>query len=224
MENQNRVRVSIANLAWRARIEDTVRSCVTFGILNPKKMNQIMALGGGAMLKVGGKTMLEEVVGATHFEFDEQTRLYDARFQIDAADVNWVFKSFSDVTSSGRTRYENDPRLDIRAELSGKEFPGYPTILTADEVRNIRVGFLRVVYQKLPAVGADTSDRAKADMPTHRMFRIFELVMPIEIWHKFVHSAVVRVLVDEELATTDGGSKAGKNRDGLIIQNNLFLA
>ncbi len=222
------VRVSVANLAWYVRMkENNVR--YPFAILNPDKLakgeRRYMALGGGAMLNEAGKKMLEEVVGASGFEFDTGIGFYDARFRICERDLESAFKTFSSVDTRGATIYEQDPTLDIMAELSGKEFPGYPTIMSAEETELVRLDFVKVVRQKLPAAGADTSARGvAADVPTHRLFRIFELVMPLALYQgRMMSSPVVKILSNQELATTDGGSKAGVTRDGLIIQNNLFV-
>lgn len=221
------VRVSIANLAWYVGVRESDVQ-YPFAILNPSKLKQgerqYMALGGGAMLNEAGKVLLEEVAGATNFEFDKETGFYDARFQIDEGDVESVFRTFSKVGVCGATPYEQDPTLDIMAELSGKEFPGYPTILAEEEVGLVQPIFVKVMRQKLPTVGADTSSRAKADMPTHRLFRIFELVMPLTLCQQRIFgSPVVRVLKNDELKTTEGGSKAGRTNDGFVMQNNLFL-
>ncbi len=225
--NPRRIRVSIANLAWYVQmIENDVR--YPFAILNPNKLkaggHQYMALGGGAMLTVVGKVMLEKKCSATDFEFDEDTGFYDARFQLDAGNLETVFSKFSDVGRSGATVYEKDPTLDIMAELTGKEFPGFPTILTEDEAKLVRPKFVKVVRQKLPAAGADTSSRSSAEMPSHRLFRIFTLMMPSSLYQtKIWRSPVVRILQNQELATTDGGSRAGQTSDGHLIQNNLFI-
>ncbi|MEK7126215.1 MAG: hypothetical protein AAB835_01875, partial [Patescibacteria group bacterium] len=121
--------------------------------------------------------------------------------------------------------HEQNPTLDIMAELTGKEFDGYSTILTEDEAKLVHPKFVKVVRQKLPEAGADTSARASAEMPTHRLFRIFALMMPSMLFQaKIWQSPVVRILQNWELATTNGGSKAGRTDDGIMIQNNLFLA
>jgi hypothetical protein len=224
-----KVRVSVANLADQMvkRVHLSESHPESFGILNPKKLEQgvrsFQALGGGAMLTPEGKSMLEREYDATDFEFDETTGFYDARFQIDEEHLNTVLAAFSAVGANGAAWFEKDPTLDIKMELSGKEFPGYHTILTPEEVQQVQVRFREVKRQKLPAVGADTSGRAKADMPTHRLFRKFDLVMSPESYIRCVSSPVLKLLSAEELATTDGGSKAGRTRDGEVLQNNLIL-
>ncbi len=223
----SQIRVSVANLAWYVRLNEDNAVASQFGILNPSKLakgeRSYMALGGGAMLTKKGKQMIECTFGATNFEFDDTTGFYDARFQIDDSELDRVFAVFESIDGVMKC-YEQDPMLDIIAELSGKEFPRYPTILTEAEVALVYPLFVKTVRQKLSALGTDTSSRAKAEMPTHRLFRIFELGIPSSLLPKFTESKVVRILLDSELASTDCGSKAGKTRDGFTIQNNLFIA
>jgi hypothetical protein len=212
-----RVRVSIANLAWNA-VNLRTGERETFGILNPKKPNQIMALGGGAMLNEQGKRGLEDIFGASDFEQDEKTGYFDARFRVEEEEVERIFRLFR--SPSGQL--ERDPTLDIRMELTGREFPGYPHLLTPKEADRIFINYYRTVRQGLAKVGEDTSAKA-IDVPTHRLFRIFDLVMPPELFDTYLKHPQVRLLDVDELASTRGGRAAGKSNEGLVIQNNLFL-
>lgn len=226
-ESQKRVRVSIANLAWYVKmLENDVQ--YPFAILNPKKLKQgerqYMALGGGAMLTERGKEVLEQAFDASDFEQDPDTGFFDARFRVERQHLEAVLKRF-ELLSGTTNSFEHDPTLDIIAEISGKEFLGYDRILDDDEVKLIKPTFVKVVRQKSPDVGTDTSARASAETRTHRLFRIYELVMPVTLYQRKIwRSPVVRILSDNELETTDGGSRAGKTKDGFVIQNNLFIA
>jgi hypothetical protein len=218
----SKVRVSIANLAWYARPEGSVFRHF-FGIINQKKLaeegkRQYMALGGGAMLTEIGKNLLEAQVGATNFEFDEKTGFFDARFQVEEDRFESAFFHFEGYYAT----LEHDPTLGIMAELTVEE-SGHESIFTADEAKMVRVLPLGVVRQQPAKAGTDTSARASAEMPTRRLFRIYELVMPSILFAKLHKSSVVRFLSDAERTTTDGGSKAGRTSDGYLIQNNLFL-
>lgn len=219
-----RVRVSIGNLAWYTRVRGTLKQ-YQFGILNPEKMlvgsRQYAALGGGAMLTEAGKSMLEDSFGASDFELDPHTGFYDARFRLDERDVEPVFNLFGDLLAM--KQYEQDPTLDIMAELTGKEFPRwYEHILDDVKADMVQVAHVRNVRQKPSALGTDTSERALGvAMPTRRLFRIYELVMSEDIF-KFRSSRAVRFLTEAELRTTGGGSKAGVTDGGHVIQNNLF--
>lgn len=214
-----KVRVSVANLAWFARVSGSANRH-PFGIVNEKKLKrgerQYMALGGGAMLAQAGKELLEAQIGATNFEFDEHTGCFDARFQIDEDRLESVFYHFEHYGI-----LELDPTLDILAELTGAE-PGHDGILTAEEANLVQVVQCGLVRQQSSAAGTDTSARASAEMPTRRLFRVFELVMPSRLFEKMQSSPTVRFLSDTELRTTAGGSKAGRTSDGWVIQNNLF--
>lgn len=220
------VRVSVANLAWYMRNNATGVQ-VPIGILNPKKLmkgeKSYQALGGAVMLTDAGKHMCEGSLGATNLEYDNKTGCFDARFEIHADMLGIALSAFVRVMHDNGL--ERNPMLDIMNELSGKEFSEeYGTILPADLTKDVVGKFLGTVRQQLPT-SADTSARARGDMPTHRLFRIFELSMPEAAFHKVLDSPVVRVLTREELATTNGGACAGHTKDGrAVIQNNLFLA
>ncbi|MFZ2167319.1 MAG: hypothetical protein WAV50_00445 [Minisyncoccia bacterium] len=220
-----RVRVSIGNLAWYTRVRGTLKQ-YQFGILNPEKMlvgsRQYQALGGGAMLTEAGKSMLEDSFGASDFELDPHTGCYDARFRLDERDVEPVFKLFSDTVLM--KLYERNPVMDIIAELTGKEFAvEYGHILPGDRADLVQTAFVRTVRQEPSVLGADTSERALAvEMPTRRLFRIYELIMSDAIFAMLRSSPAVRFLTEKELKTTDGGSKAGVTDDGHVIRNNLF--
>lgn len=218
------VRVSVGNLAWYAAQEGGLSTSV-FGILNPKKLKkgerQYGALGGAAMLNDTGKKYLEDSYGATDFEFDAATAFWDARFVIDDAHLEDVLSLFAD-THGPVQDFEQSRALDIVHELIGQEV-GHEPILTAEEAAKITVRYLFSVRQRPSEATADTSARASANVPTRRIFRIFLLIMPKDIYEKFAESPVVRILAEEELATTDGGSKAGVTDDGCVIQNNLFI-
>lgn len=223
--DSKRVRISIANLAWYATtVENNIRYPIA--ILNPNKLKkgerQYMALGGGAMLTERGKKRIEETFGASDFEFDEKTGFFDARFQIDDQHLEEVFCLFGD--SERFTWYEQDRTIDIMNELTGNE-PGHEGIMSESDRCLIDCVYVKSVRQKPSEFDADTSTRVTADIPTRRLFRIFELRMSQSLYNrKFVCSPFVRVLHDHELVTTDGGSKSGRTNDGYVIQNNLFLA
>lgn len=218
------IRVSIGDLALIAGNMGSGERRV-FGILNPKELakgkRQYMALGGGAMLTQAGKDTLEGMLKATDFEQDKETGFFDARFKVDDEYIENALEFFKKPSPV----FEHDPTLDILAELSGKEFPGFEgTILPpADIEEGVKVIFRYSVRQGVSEVGKDTSTRASADIPTRRLFRIFDLEMPPVLFEKFARSPMVRFLTEDELRTTDGGRVMGKTVDGIPIQNNLFL-
>lgn len=216
----SQIRYSVANLAGYVR-NKKMKEKVQFGILNPAKLKegkrQYMALGGGAMLKEAGRKMLEERFGATGFEFDKNTKLYDARFRADEKHLESIFGTLSTYQPD----FEHSPSIDILEELSGKEFPEEYGPLLGD-LAGVSVLPLFSVRQA-PTAGGDTSIRALTDVPTRRLFRIFELVLDSVSYKQLLNSPMVRILSPDELETTRGGATAGVAKDGALIQNNLFL-
>ncbi len=223
----SQVRVSVANLAYFVHVFGAPAS-IQFGICNPKMLEkgitQFQALGGGAELTENGMRFLKTKFGAERFEKDEITGFYDARFLVDESHLEGVFNLFEEIGGK-KSPYELDPIRDIIAEISGKEFSEIGTILTPNEVATIQVRYVKSMCQKPAEDGIGTSLRSIAGVPSRRLFRLYGLQMPsYELYIKMMRSPVVRALYPDELATTDGGSRKGKTRDGFVISDNLFEA
>jgi hypothetical protein len=194
-----------------------------FGIKKPDKEGrpQYGALGGAAMLNERGKKYLEETYGASQFEADSDTGYFDARFVVDEKQLEEVLALFENILLSNI--YEQSMTLDIAHELVS-EGPGVEKpILSMEEVVQCIFVHVGCVRQRSSDASADSLRAKKASIPTRRIFRIFELVMPEGVYGKFVESPSVRFLSPHDVISTKGGSQAGSTLDGTaIIQNNLF--
>lgn len=212
------IRISVANLAYFLQVPG--KNAVPFGILNPKK-GMWKVLGGGAELTEAGMNLLKNKFLAERFEKDEKTGLYDARFVVAQKHLSGVFRFFQGIAGKSNP-HEMDPVRDILAELSGKENIGAEAILSsgADLIDTV---YIKTVQQKPAEDGIGTSSRAAAvDIPTRRLFRLYKLIMPKELFNEITASNQVHILSKEELETTAGGSKEGLATDGKIIADNLF--
>ncbi|HEV8677517.1 MAG TPA: hypothetical protein VN701_01665 [Candidatus Paceibacterota bacterium] len=217
------IRYSIANLAGYARSSDR-KGRIQFGILNPDKLlagkRQYMALGGGAMLKEAGKKMLEKEFQAFGFEPEGRPGIWDARFKAEESHFENIFTRLAEY----QTEFELSPALDILEELFGKEFSGFEGgIVSSKDLSQLAVRPIFTTRQAVAEAGTDTSGKAIADMPTRRLFRIYELVFNPAAYKRFAASPLVRILMPQELETTHGGATAGQTSDGMLIQNNLFV-
>lgn len=216
-------RISVANLATSVQMKG---QAWWFGMPNPKKLEAgnwiYQGLGGGAELTEAGKLELEKRFGASNFEKDDRTGVYDARFLVEENMLEAALGFFGDI--AGRPNaYELDPTNDIRGELSGKEFPKLGTILSDSEMEGVQIKYMDTVRQKVPDDGVGTSTRAAdAAAPTRRLFRRYQIVLPSPLEKKFFSSPIVRVFHEDEIASTNGGANKGKTRDGRDIADNLF--
>lgn len=215
------VRISVANLATRIFAADTDQ-CHHFGVV-PK--SRIQALGGAAELTPEGVDWLQQFFGAHDFETDQATGLTDARFRLDAGcaeEVLSVFKSISGRHNAHPCLREMDPKRDILAELTGKEWPNHGYILEPN-TEPLGLAYRGVARQRQPESGKGTSEREVENMPTFRLFRLYDIVTRQAVVDQFLKSPLVRVLTEEDLATTKGGACKGKTADGTEIADNLFL-
>lgn len=220
------IRISVGNLA--SFIVSGGGSYHRFGIPNMKKLEagerSYQALGGAARLTPFGVAHLMCEFGASRFELDAKTGLYDARFLVDEAHVENVFKFFNDIAGEMNHIAEDNPIGDILEELTGEEAPSYLSPIVPKE----RVGEVMLVYhdsvrQKASADGIGTSARAAVNaVPTRRIFRRYTLILPGDLYFAAVARGTIRLLRASEVATTEGGSRKGITRDGAGIADNIF--
>lgn len=217
-------RYSIANLCVTVQMGE---KAWFFGIPNHRKLTkdgvwQYQAAGGGAMLSEAGKARLEKSFGATDFEFDDTIKLYDARFIAGGEHLDAIFGLFEG--NSGKSNdFEKNQLEDIKAELCGKEFGDYGSILSAADLTDVEFKYVDTVRQPVADDGVGTSERAAgAAVPTRRLFRRYRLILPPQLATKFKNSKLVDILSKEEVATTHGGRTKGKTHAGRVIADNIF--
>lgn len=217
-------RYSIANLCTTVQMGE---KAWFFGIPNHRKLTkdgvwQYQAAGGGAMLTEKGKARLEKSFGATDFEFDDTINLYDARFIAGGEHLDAIFGLF-EANSGKPNDFEKDQLEDIMAELCGKEFGEYGSILSAADLADVEFKYVDTVRQPVADDGVGTSERAaNATAPTRRLFRRYRLVLPQKLMSKFSNSKLIDILSKEEVATTHGGKTKGKTNAGKVIADNIF--
>ena len=216
-------RISIGNLAWVVRCTERSHSARTFAFLHPKALaagkRQWAPLGGGAMLTDVGRQHLEKTFGATCFERENEENPYDLRCIIDDSYVNNLFAHYEQPHSA----YEHPPTLDIMHELFEVKWPGVRPLLPLERKDGITSLYSHTARQALANVKTDTSERAKT-IPTHRLFRIFDLRMGAELYDMLFSHPMSGNLTASELNTTLGGSVPGHRHNGDVIQNNFFLS
>jgi hypothetical protein len=210
------VRVSVANLAWFARYNNTDVAIAIRSKEYYKTGKTIwQALGGAAMLTEYGRSQAEMRCGATDFEFDTKFGCYDARFVTDEsrlADVERLFRTCN-------PRCELPPETDIIHELCENIRPSWSDILRTEA----KVRYRLTTWQGVQEKGHDASKRARTDMETRRLFRIFCLDLPEVMCEMFLTDPRACILTDLERATTNGGCTKGNRTNGEEIKNNIFI-
>ncbi len=207
------VRVSVGNLAPRVVVKET-GNIIFFGVLNSasyrKGEKRIGALGGAAELTVWGRKFLEDNFGASDFEGE------DARFVVDDAHLEAIFEIFFNRDPKF---FETDPTREIVEELTKEKIASLGTILQPEDVAGAVVQYVKTVRQKQ---GAGTSAREKEGMPTRRIFHFFDLLVSEEVLLKMMDHETFHLLSDEDVLTTEGGSKKGRTSSGIEIADNIF--
>lgn len=213
----SKVRISVANLAPRLRV-GRHGAPHYFGLLNRKAFEKgrrlLTALGGAALMTPQGITWLESTVKA---ELQEGS---DARLVVKMEYLEQVLRQFE---ARDPEFCELDPRREITEELATKELPiqDRPVVSPVD-LSDIDVVYVATVRQPLAKSGKSTSAR-ETDIPSRRLFYLFDLIVTPAILTKFEASPAVAMLNEEEVATTDGGTQKGLTSDGAAIGDNIFL-
>lgn len=211
------VRVSIGNLVERILIGGMPRP-IALGILNSasyrKGKRMIAALGGAAELTDEGRKILK-AFGATEFEGK------DARFVIDDEHLEEVMGLFVNRHYQPAL-FETDPTREIFEELVQEKITGMGPILTEEMAAQTKVVYRRTVRQK-PPEGEGTSAREKQGMPTRRLFHLFDLLMPEDVYSRMRMHESVFFLTPTDLATTGGGTRKGRHDDQTEIADNIGL-
>lgn len=209
---EDRVRVSIANLAPRVRCGDEV---FYLGILNRKQFEKgkrvFSALGGAAELTDDG---IAELQGSFAAELSEGR---DARFIVQAKHLYDVM----DLFDARRAEfYEIDPGRELGEDLGNIELPGMPAVLSADEAAAITFNYIG--SQRQPVAKHGTSARESADIPSRRFFNLYEIVVPEAIFKKMRLHPALGLFTEAELiaATAAGGKVLG--REEVSIADNIF--
>ncbi len=214
------IRISIANLGWEIACMRT-GEIASIAVLSKRQLmvgeRMWTALGGGAMLTTRGKEYFEDWFSAENFEVDEETGFYDMRFTAHEEALESIFKALEVPLS---TELEIDPTQDIQHELLEERISA-TSLLSPADLAQARFIYSRTVRQA-PLRTADTSRRS-GSASTRRLFRIFQIVLPSDLYQQFLTHPHVTVLSEKELRTTLGGSSAGVTKQGDKIANNLFL-
>jgi hypothetical protein len=208
------VRISIADLVWDA-VNLNTGEVARIGILSQKALEHgkrvWAALGGAAILSPAGMQYMIDSYDAHSFETDATSGHIDLRCVIEERHLETVFEAFKTY----RTDLEHMHCHDIMHELKALG------LFTSSAL-----GRLMLQYQETrPQMnGASIVDgmKFKLGVQTYRLFRIYDLLMPGELFERLTKQKYVRSLTMDEVATTNGGAVRGVANNGDEIQNNFF--
>lgn len=212
-----RIRISVANIVQYLRVEgsDKVRY---FGVLSPSKFRkgerQFQPLGGGAEITPEAKAKLEDL-GA---EFEAGM---DARFTIPADEFEDVYAKFAGEAGNF---FERDVERELHEELCDEEIPGMPSVLSKEEAGRIKISYAGVVSQVPVEPKLDTSPNT-ASVPSRRLFHIFELTVPADVYEKMTKSEALHFYSEEEVkeVRSKGVNEKVYTESGDLVSNNTFL-
>lgn len=213
-----KVRISIANLATRLRMGENGAKFI-FGIVNKTALKKegirvACALGGAAHMTEFGKKFLERRYSAEFFDGP------DARFLMPAERQDEVIKMFEQREEWLYKSGEEELLREAREELSTREIPEIQTrpILTKIEILLVRATFLKTVTLL-------KSERRLArdvdDVPTIRIFNIFELIVDPGVGAIILKSPIIYTFSEAQLEVMKAGQEV-RAGDRTLMGGNLF--
>lgn len=214
-----RVRVSIANMTPRICVEGDDRFRF-FGIMNKGKLKkgvrQINPLGGAALLTTAGNRFLKTTFNA---ELQEGVgNGMDARFFIDDSRLEEVLNLFA---KREEELYEIDPNREILDELTTKDLPNQEhPILSPQEGMLITTKFVKTVRQ-VPGRNPTSALETK-DVPTYRLFNLFDITAPQQIVDRILGSQFIRTISGDQVQLTQKGVLQ-ETADGCRIGDNFMM-
>lgn len=210
LEPEAPVRLSVANLVGRINVAGRH---FYIGLLNRKNFEKgkqvYSAIGGAAEMTEVGQSLLGQLFAA---EFKEGR---DARLTIKADQLETVVALFEKWPSP---LCESNPSREIEEELCGKELPGLGPVFARSDLEKISLNHIRTVRQAVSA--GSTSARESADLASRRVFSLFEMGVPEDLFLKLRWHPAIRVFTAEELRTLAPDRKLA---DGASLADNIMV-
>lgn len=225
-EKEPRVRISVGALVPRLRVLGTDPNLPAqyFGIVHPRANNKFLALGGGVRLTDAGKAHLIATFGADDFE---NVHEMDARFTVPARRHEEVISFFENPNEAYfdmtpfREMLEELTRSENQTKLPNGEL-AYPPVLAEDDLVGITVHPIDISRQPPPEDENEQVARNPGRSISRRLFYRYEMIITPEVYEKLKKASAIRFFTDEEVATTNGGSKKGTTSDGFEIADNIY--
>ncbi len=215
------VRGAVQNRAPRLVIKDENPELkYYFGIPYPDLFHQgkwrFVSVGGAAKLTKEGRVEVQRRFPGLRFRSNSM----DVRFTVSETDLDQVLAVFLE---RGEDAAETDTSREIWEELCGVELP--KQILPSSDFRSIEFRYVTPMYQ--PRVGMAASVH-EPDQLVRRLLRLYELVVPMEVFRKLEKSPYVRFFLPEQLPGVDDPDpkKVLDPKDPsrtIEIANNLFV-
>lgn len=215
-EKVPRVRISVAAIAPKLRVEgdDPKSPPQHFGVMSHNDPNTFSASGGAVRLTERGKQYLKEKFGADNFEREEDM---DARFTVPKDKHEEVLAFFENPNPE----YFDIAPTDMLKELEKGSNPAAAGALTKEDIARIKV--VRVDASRQPPPESEQDGDDDSSKPKNRrLFHRYEIIVPPDVYEKLKASPGVRFFTDEEVATTNGGTRVGETSDGKKIANNIY--
>ncbi len=174
----------------------------------------LVPIGGAAQLTTRGIDYVKLTFMAKEIHQNKEDG-HDARFKVENPEIAERAIEFFGTRDCGY--FNTDPRSEMIDELTGTELKGILPILSLEEAMKIGIVYDRTVRQLPPKDGAGTSPLGGA----RRIFHNFTMVMSRELFDKICTSPAIRIINDEEVATTMSGTCKGITVSGIPIADNF---
>jgi hypothetical protein len=250
LESRERQKVeayfSISNLVRRGRFvhpdgrEETFDIAIMAGTTKEGK-RRFQAVGGGAKLS---ETAVEELrTEYPSIRFREGEEATDARFYIPIPHAAQVNPSSSEEEQAKETQALTtfvhevmdrfvDPKAPVFTDTIEREIleeltetkEGYEPVLTEAEAQKIETSYVGatspIQWSKT------TSGRSGSAAVYHRIFHLYDITIPEDLFNKLKNSERIRILSPEDIAairsSTQKGNAAAELSDGSVVVENIF--
>jgi len=236
-----KVRVSVSNLVRECRVKETGETHFIAMQGKPLKKDgkeypKFQAIGGGVKLAPEGKKQLMEKFNA---QFGLQGRPAeendDARFILELPKEMQEFVGDTDEQKKNAEEKRNQYMEKVLSFFFEKDNPLFEEDVMREVFEDIGDVLSEGDNDKISAKYESTvspiqwktkTSERETGIPSFRLFRLFTLEVPQEIFDRIIKSKTLRILSEEDIKAiheaTEAGNPAAITPDGSAIVENIF--
>lgn len=236
-----KVRVSVSNLVRECRVKETGETHFIAMQGKPLKKDgkeypKFQAIGGGVKLTPEGKKQLMEKFNA---QFGLQGRPAeendDARFILDLPKEMQEFPEYTEEQKNEAAEKRNQYMEQVLSFFFEKDNPLFEedvmretledlgSVMSEEENNKISTKYESTVS---PIQWKTKTSERETGIPSFRLFRLFTLEVPQDIFDRMQKSDTIRILSKEDIKAiheaTEAGNPMAITPDGVAIVENIF--
>ncbi|HPJ80537.1 MAG TPA: hypothetical protein PLF70_02460 [Candidatus Portnoybacteria bacterium] len=236
-----KIRVSISNLVRECRVKETGETHFIAIKGKPLKKDgkeypRFQALGGAVKLTPKGKEYFIEKFNA---QFGIQGRPEeennDARFILELPKEMQEFSAYTEEQKNEAAERRNQYMEKVLSFFFGKDNPLFEEDVRRETLEDLSNVILEGENNKISTKYESTvspiqwkikTSERETGIPSFRLFRLFTLEVPQDIFNKMQKSDTIRILSEEDIMATHKATEVGDpvaiTSDGIAIVENIF--